>query len=171
MQIQNILEITGVGIAAVAALGGIVVVVAYFISSYSQGSRQQKTEVLASADQLTVFWKDQVSGFKDMVAAQTEKIRMLSVEIGELRGQLNAEKKQNEEFKAIFQGRNPEMDGFMKTMLGVSEQTQKFMADNVQFQKDQHENMVQIKNFMELINRQMSKPDKDLEIKATVTKK
>lgn len=141
MSILEILQIAGIIVGSLATLAG---VVGYVVISYKKSGKERIESVVNASDQLTSFWKDQVEGFKEMVATQNEKIRTLTGEIGELRGQLNAEKKQNEELKKIFQGRDPEMQQFMKTLLGVAEQSQRYMEEDKKYKADQHEALMVI---------------------------
>lgn len=157
-------------IGSIASIGILVGGAGYFLQAWRKGSKEEKTEVVSSADQLSSFWKEQVDGFKEVVATLQEKINTMTGEIGELRGQLNEKTKQAAEYKEILQGQNPEMKQFMETMLAVSEQSQKFMADNVGFQQTQSNVMTEIKDFMSQINANLSLVNKDLKIEATVTK-
>ncbi len=126
MSIQDILTIAAsVLVGTGLFIGG----VGYFISAFKKGGRQEKTDVVSSAEQLTQFWKDQAEGYKIMGEKKeqewNDKFQTLSREVGELRGQLTAEKTQNERLEKIFQNRDPETQEFMKVMLAFAENQNK----------------------------------------------
>lgn len=131
--------------------------VGFLASRFKKGSTEEKIDVISSADQLTSFWREQVDGYKVVVAELTEKIRVLTGEVGELRGQLTAEKKQSEMLEKIFQNRDPE--------------TQKFMEHVMQSIKDQAGVNTEIVRILKEIH-QMSKEEheRDFKIESTVTK-
>lgn len=141
MSILDILKITAIIVGGLSALAG---VLGYLVISYKKSGREKIESVVNSSDQLTGFWRDQVEGFKEMVATQNEKIRTLTGEVGELRGQLNEKTKQAEEYKLIFQGQNPEMKQFMQTMLDVAKQSQAYMTEDKKFKEDQHNALMAI---------------------------
>jgi|GEM_PF-6574254 len=111
--IKLIAEIViGLGVFA----GGI----GYLVSIFKKGTatiKEQSENVVATSDQLTQFWKDQVEGFKQMVAAQDLKLQMLTNDLNKMKGQMEEKEKQNKSYLEILQNRNPEMEQFMKTML------------------------------------------------------
>lgn len=125
----------------------------YLISSYKKGTRAENSEVVSSAENLTNFWKEQADGYKVMMAEKdaswNDRFEKMSREMGELQGQLIAEKKQTERLEAIFKDRNPETEQFMKDTTSA---------------------MSQIMKFMEAINKHMEEEKKELHIEATVSK-
>ena len=161
MPIKDIIQLAA---SIIFSIGVIAAGVGYALSQFRRGNRQDKEEVVSSADQLTNFWKEQVDGFKEIVKAQDEKIQALTREVGELRGQLSSERNQNEELKKIFQNRNPEMEQFMKYM--------------VQATKDQAESHGKIIEVLTALHKMSSsnhaliqETNKDLKIEAVVSKK
>lgn len=171
---MNWIQIIEFALGAFAALGIFAFGAGYLVSQFGKGKKEEKNDIVSSADQLTQFWKEQAEGYKVMMAekdrSNDEKIQKLTREVGELRGQLTSTQEQNKKLEAIFQNRNPEMEAFMKTILAVADQSQKFMADNKIFQQDQHNVMVEIRDFMGHINEHLESVDKDLKIETTVSK-
>lgn len=172
MEIRDIIEliVTVVGSFGLVAFG-----YGYWKYKTREGKDGAKHDILASAEQLTQFWKEQAEGYKLMMQEKEEKmqtqIHELTKQVGELRGQLNEKTTQYEKLERIFQSRDPEQVEFRKTMLLVAEQSQKFMADTYQGQKDTHGIMVEIKEFMQHINDRLEAIDQDIDIKATVSRK
>lgn len=160
---------------SMGGLGLFVFGAGYLVSQFRKGNKEDKTSVLQSAEQLTGFWKEQAEGYKIMMADKDEKhqkqINDLTKEVGELRGALNEKTASYEKLEKIFQGRSPEQDAFMKTMLAVAQQSQTFMADHATFQKTMGDTMSQILSFMTKINTHLEQEGKELEINATVSKK
>ncbi len=117
---------------SIASLGILAGGLGFLMSKFKSGSKEEKEGLISSSEKLTEFWKSQSEGYKIMMEAKDEKWRLeskekdekyrqemqsLTREVGELRGQLNAEKSTNERLEKIFQGRNPEMEEFMKFMI------------------------------------------------------
>jgi pantoate kinase len=167
MQTRDIIELglSFLGGLAVLFFGG-----GYLISQWKAGSKQEKADIISNSSQIVEFYKSERDGYKEIIQTLTEKVRVLTGELGEIRGQLRTEKEQNDRLEKIFQNRNPEMEQFMKTSLEVSKQAQDFMMNNKSFQETQHQVMEEIRNFMKQINENLSLVNKDLKIEATVTK-
>lgn len=122
----------GLGSLGLFAFGG-----GYLKSQFSKGDRQDKNEVLNSSNTIIEFWKSQAENLKIIGEARdkenaekydkmakdfTTQVTTLTREVGEVRGQFNAESKQKEEYLKILQNRNPEMQKFMETMLAATTQ-------------------------------------------------
>lgn len=124
MTIIQILQIIGLVIGALAGLAGVAALLGVAWSQFNKGNRTEKNEVVNSADTIADFWKKQADDYKEMMKVKDDKnstlINELTRKVGELTGQLTAEKAQNERYEKIFQGRNPEMDTFMKFMIQAS---------------------------------------------------
>lgn len=155
-------------IGILASLGLFAFGAGYLWSQAKKGSRVEKSEVISSAEGSKVFWKEQSEDYKEMMRVKDEKndatvkeltiqINALTREVGELRGQLNAEKTQNEKLEKIFQGRSPEMEEFMKFM--------------IQATKDQAESHKKIVEVLEKVHTFAEmEHDRDFKITATVSK-
>jgi hypothetical protein len=151
--LQLVLTIIGVLGSIGLFAGGL----GFLLNRFSKGSSEEKTDVISSADQLTSFWKEQVDGYKTVVSELTEKIRVLTGEIGELRGQLQSEKKQTEMLERIFQNRDPD--------------SQKFMEHVMQSIKDQAGVNTEIVRILkEIHNMSKEEHERDFKIESTVTK-
>lgn len=155
-------------IGSITSLGVLAAGIGYLMGTARKKERDEKTEVVSSADQVSMFWKDQANEYKEMMKIRDEKndgkvkdltseVNLLTKEVGELRGQLNAEKTQNERYEKIFQGRSPEQEEFMKFM--------------IQATKDQAESH---KGIMEVLNKVYKfaemEHDRDFTVTAKVTK-
>lgn len=117
---SNILPTIGYIVAGLSSVGVFFGGVGYLISKYKGGSLEQKSEsndLISSNDQIKLFYKEQNEDRQRIIETQNEKIQALTREVGELRGQFNAETKQKEEYLAILQNRNPEMQKFMELLV------------------------------------------------------
>lgn len=168
MFFNNILEISGIVAGLLIGLAGVSALIGVAVSQYRKGSRDEKTDVVSSAEKLTQFWREQADGYKLMMEERdkenTEKINQLTREVGELRGQLNEKQTQYEKVEKILQGRNPEQDAFMKTMIASAELSKKFVVENTQnwnknieFQKQLNEALREIADFVRRINTHLEK--------------
>lgn len=150
------------GICAAAALLG----VAY--AQFRKGNRQERIDEVSSNEKLTSFWKEQAEGYKIMMTEKDSKnqlqINDLTRQVGELRGQLNAETKQKTEYLAILQGKDESNKTFVATMLSVAEQAQSFM-------KNQGDNNLEVARILKEIHAMAkAEHDRDFKVEATVTK-
>lgn len=132
----------------------------YLVSKYKGGSSEEKAEsadLISSNDQIKQFYKDQNDDLKTINQALSDKIEVLTREVGEIRGQLNAERKQKEEYYAILQNRDPETKKFMEYVIE---------ACNTQAQVN--------KEVLEVLNKLHTlandEQNRDLKVTATVTK-
>lgn len=129
--LQVVAVLTGLGVFF--AGGG------YLYSRFIGGTKEQKAEsvdLIASNDTIKQFYKEQNDDLKEINKALGEKVEVLTREVGEIRGQLNAETKQKADYLAILQNRNPEMQKFMEIMIqAVKDQTQV----NINFAENQKE--------------------------------
>lgn len=101
----------------------------YALKFFNKDSREEKSDVVSSANTIMEFWKNQAEQYKlisdEKEKSYSEKINNLIREVGELRGQLTAETAQKKEYLAILQNRDPETKKFMEIMLEfVKEQTE-----------------------------------------------
>ncbi len=150
--------------AAGLAAGGL----GFLIYSFQKKQIEAKTDVISSADTLTNFWKEQVEGFKEVIKELNLKLdkqkdehnmemKKLLTELGEVRGQLNAESKQKTECLTILQNRDPE--------------TKKFMEYMIQAVKDQTEAQAgMMKVLSEIHKMAKAEHDRDFNITATVSR-
>lgn len=164
METRTIIEFV---LGTILSLGVLTGGIGYLVSQYKKGGKLQEEEVVSSADKLTQFWKDQADGYKEMMETKdktnSEQINSLSTQVGELRGQLTAALNQNEELKKIFQGRSPEMEQFMKSMVQAN-------TDQMENQKKMTIALDKILGTVLESNKLLKEEAKDLEIVATVTK-
>ncbi len=151
--LQMILTIVGI----VGSIGIFAGGIGFLFSKFQKGNKEDKADALTSADQLTNFWKEQVEGFKLIIADQTEKIRILTGEVGELRGQLVAEKKQNEMAREILQNRDPETKRFME-----------HMVQSIKDHSETHKEIIRILG--EIHSMSIAEHDRDFKVTANVTK-
>lgn len=172
MTVKDIVEITG---AAVLVLGTLFGGAGFLIWSYKKSGRQERKDVTETADTISNFWKNQAEELKGILQTKdvefntkitaltkdfTDQITGLTEKVGILTGQLAAEKNQNERLEKIFQGRNPEMEAFMKYMVGSSEQHSKT-----------HEAMLKVLNDLHGMSESNHKIlEKDLKVESVITK-
>lgn len=132
---ETILLIIGI----IASLGIFAGGLGFLLSRFSKGKKEERQDIVQSSEQLTQFWKDQADGFKEMLETKTTelnaKINDLSREVGELRGQLNAEKKANEKLEMIFQNRDPQTQEFMKLLTASAVKADEFRLNYEQDEK------------------------------------
>lgn len=144
----------------------------YLINLFKKGGREEKDDIITSSEKLTEFFKSQSEGYKIMMEAKDEKWRVelkekdekyrievqsLTREVGELKGQLNAEKATNERLEKIFQNRSPEMEEFMK-----------FMVQAVKDQTESHQKIVEV--LFDIHKMAKDEHERDFSITAQVTK-
>lgn len=126
---QTILVIVG----SITSLGILAGGIGYCISSFKKGSKEEKNEVITTSQEIINFWRSQAENLQVILERKekewNERFQLISSELGELRGQLNAEKIQNERLEKIFQGKNPEQEEFMRFMVKAVEGRDKVYAD------------------------------------------
>lgn len=155
-------------IGSLASLGLLAGGIGYLLSKVNKGSREEKSDVISSADQLAGFWKEQVEGFRAVIAELTAKIekqkddhnaemKKVLTELGEVRGRLGAETKAKEEYLAILQNRDPETKEFMK-----------FMVKSVEDQGETHKELIRILG--EIHTMAKAEHERDFKVTATVSK-
>lgn len=160
MEIQSIGKILLIILSSLAGLGLFFFGGGYLISKFKNGSKEEEAEsvdLIKSNDTIKAFYKEQNEDLKTINKELGAKVELLTREVGEIKGQLNAETKAKEEYLAILRGRDPE--------------TKKFMELLVQAVKDQQEANAGILETLAEIHR-MVKADheKEIHIDATVSK-
>lgn len=132
----------------------------YLISKWRSGTKEEEAEsrdLISSNDQIKQFYKDQNDDLKAINKALSDKVEMLTREVGEIKGQLNAETKVKEEYLAILRGRDPE--------------TKKFMELMVQSVKDQAESQKEIIRVLsEIHSYAKQEHEREVHIEAQITK-
>lgn len=161
---MNAIDIILSAVGGFISLGILAAGFGYAYAQFKRGTNQQQTDAVESETQLTKYWKDQVDGFKVMVTELNRRVEVLSGELNQLKGQLVEKEKQNREYLAILQDRDPQTQTFMSDMT-------QFVKDQAVFQKDVHQTMVDIHAFMNSILPYFEMVGKDLTIEATVSKK
>lgn len=148
--ITIILQISGIlGALGVFFGGG-----GYLISKYKGGTREEKEEsadIISSNDQIKQFFKDQNEDYKLIIKEQGVKIEGLTREIGEIRGQLNAETNQKKEYLAILENRDPAMKASLDLLVQsvkdqqvVNKEIVRILGEIHSMAKDEHERDFQI---------------------------
>lgn len=77
---------------------------------WRSGANKTSTEVIAT-------YREQVGQLKGELKEERDKRESLNNQLGHLRGEFEAQKKKTEEYQAILQNRNPEMQKFMEVVL------------------------------------------------------
>lgn len=126
---MNIKVILGFIIGIPTGLGLFAFGAGYLWSQIKKGNKQGKdesNELIKSNDDIKAIYKEQNSDLKEINKVLGEKIEALTREVGEIRGQLNSEKAQNERLEKIFQGRDPENQKFMEYMINATKTHDEF---------------------------------------------
>ncbi len=148
-------------VSSIASLGVLAGGIGYLVSSFKKGSKKEKDDVISSAETLTKFWQEQAEGYKLMnsqrEAEWNDKFQAMSREIGELRGELNAESKQKKEYLDILQNRDPESKKFMEMMINAAEK-----------QSEVNKEVVRVLGEIHAMTKE--EHDREVHIEATVTK-
>ena len=104
-----------------ASLGIFVGGIGYFIGLFRKGSKQEKSEVINSSQEVITFWKTTAENYQTILSTKekdwNEKFQGLTREFGELKGKYEAEKAQTERLEKIFQNRDPESQKFMELVI------------------------------------------------------
>lgn len=149
-------------IASIAALGILAGGIGYVISSFKKGGRQERSDVISSAETFAKFWQEQAEGYKSMMESKdikyTDQINALSREVGELKGQLNAETQQKKEYLDILQNRDPETKKFMEFMVQATTTQAAINQEIIETLKEIHKMVLEERK-------------KELHLDATLTKK
>ena len=138
--------------------------IGYFYVRIIQG----KKSGIEDSSQITDFWKKRADDYKLMLDEKesahiqrvkdlSEQVNNLTREVGELRGQLNSEKKQNDKLEQIFQNRDPETKEFMLLMI-------KAVADQNLINKEVVGILKEIHNMSKLEH------ERDFSVTSTITK-
>lgn len=155
MQIKEILQLV---FLVLGGLSFVAIAIAVVYRLVTKDNRQEKSEIINSAEEGTNFWKDQYKELKEINAIRDEKnadlINTLTEKVGILTGQLKTEKEQTDRLEKIFQNRNPEMEKFMQYMVTSSEEQTKINKGIVDTLEDIHA---------------MVKEERDRELKVTST--
>lgn len=135
--------------------------IGYLISQFKTGTRQANNDIVSSSNEIITFYKTENDNLKIIMTekdkSNDEKFRQLTAEIGELRGQLNSEKANNERLEKIFQNRDPD--------------TQKFQESMIQFVNDQsavHVKIVQV--LSEIHSLAIDEHNRDFKLTTTIEK-
>lgn len=161
---MSLIDIIKIGSQIAAGVGFLGAGIGFLVYSFKKSTRDESKAVTESADTIADFWKNQANEYKTMMATKDEKytsqINELTTQVGELRGQLNAEKATNERLEKIFQNRNPEMEEFIR-----------YMVQAVQNINEVHTSMVKVLSdihAMSTSNHEMLA--KELKIETTIIK-
>lgn len=144
----------------------------YVVRLFNKDTKEEKSDVVSSANTIMEFWKNQAEEYKvigdekdkrhsekiaELTKDFTAQITALTREVGELKGQLTAESIQKKEYLAILQNRDPETKKFMEIMLKAEE-------DHDASHKEMMEVLSQIHKMTK------DEHDRDFKIVSTVTK-
>ncbi len=146
------LGLGGLGVCA----GGI----GYFWGKINGGNKEAKaesTDLISDSEKIKNFYKEQNEELKVINKTLGDKVEALTREVGEIRGQLNAETKQKADILAILQGRDPETKKFME-----------FMVQAVKDQTESHQKIVDV--LSEIHKMAKDEHERDFKVEATVTK-
>lgn len=157
--------LTTVGI--IGSLGLFAGGIGFLWSKIKGGTKEAKAEsttIIATNDTIKNFFKEQNDDLKEINKILGEKVEALTREVGEIRGQLNAETKQKGEYLAILQNRDPETKKFMEYMVQAVKDQSQSMKDQAETNRE----IIRILGEIHVMTKQ--EHDRDLNITATVTK-
>ena len=108
-------------ITSIGSLGILAGGMGYLINTFRKGSKIEKTEVMTTSQEVINFWKSQAENYQTILDKKESewntKFQELTRQIGEIQGQLSAEKAQNERLEKIFQNRDPDHQKFMESVM------------------------------------------------------
>lgn len=149
-----------IGASILAGLGVFAFGGGYLLSKWRTGSKEEQAEgrdLISSNDQIKQFYKEQNDDLKNINNALGEKVEALTREVGEIRGQLNAEVRQKEAYLKILENRDPETKKFME-----------LMTNAVKDQQIVNKEIVRI--LSEIHSMSTDEHNRDFKVTATVTK-
>ncbi len=130
-------------------------------ASFRKGAKEEKQEVMGSSQEIINFWKGQAENLQTILDRKeqdwNEKFQGLTREMGELRGQLNAERAQNDRLEKIFQNRDPETQKFMELVMKAIENQQMANQEFLKTLKEIHELVAQENNREMKVEAKISK--------------
>ena len=169
MTLQQIILYVFGGLGSIGILGGGLGVL---INQLRKAPREEKKDVMDSANSIMEFWKNQAEQLKvindtkdkeynDRISVVTkeftDKINILSKEVGTLTGRLDAAEKAKAEYLEILQDKD-----------NSSQEFRKFMVDSMKNQLETHQKMVAVLNDIHGMTK--AEHDRDFTVNATVTK-
>lgn len=146
----------GLGFIGIGTLAG---GIGLLFNMFKKKPRDENNEIITSATNQMEFWKKQHEEEKEIGKIKEEKyttrvdeitkdftsqINLLSREVGELKGQLNAEKAQNERLEKIFQNRDPETQKFMEYMVKAMENQDKMLNEIYKLTKSEQDRELKV---------------------------
>lgn len=153
MNLQFIQQITGI----IVGLGILAAALGYLFTQFFRGG----SEALKSDTERINFFQKEAKDYKEMMASDrkefTAKIETLTRQVGELRGQLEGEKKLREQYEALIKDRNPETEKFRE-----------FMVKAVEDQNNVNKEVVNV--LKEIFIMTKAEHDKDFKVEITTTK-
>lgn len=128
--------------AAVAGLLGVA------FAQFRKGNRNESGEIIE-------FYKKQAESYKEMMETTrkeyTDKHELLVKEVGQLRGELSAEKKLREQAELILKDKNPETQAFMTLVTNavndqgkINKQVVEILQEIHEYAQEEHERDIKI---------------------------
>lgn len=157
---MNLPDIIIYTVSILISLGTLAGGVGYLWGKVKVGNKEVKNEsvdLIRDNDAIKQFYKEQNDDLKEINKVLGLKVESLIREVGELKGQLNAEMAQRKEYQLILENRDPE--------------TKKFMDHMVQSIRDHSETHKEIIRVLSEIHA-MTKAEyrKDFTVESTITK-
>lgn len=160
MNFSDLGEIAIIIMGSITSVGILVGGAGYLLGKWKGSTKEERAEsveILSNNDQIKQFYKEQNDDLKVINKSLSEQIQQLTREVGELRGQLNAETKAKSEYLAILQNRDPETKKFMEFMMKAEQ-------DHAQT----HAEIIRILSEIHVMSK--AEHDRDFKVEATVTK-
>lgn len=144
---------------SLTALAAITALIGVAYAQFRKGSRDESNAVVTSADNISEFWHKQADEYKAMMAVKEEsfqkqfsdsteryqkQISELTEKVGVLTGKLANSTEYADKLEKIFQGRNPEMEAFMKFMVQSSNEQGELMRQAVKDATESHTQIITV---------------------------
>lgn len=144
-------------VSIIASVGIFVGGIGYFVSLFRKGSKQEKSDVISSSQEVITFWKTQAENYQTILAQKekewNEKFTGITREFGELKGKYDAEKAQTDRLEKIFQNRDPESQKFMELVISaignqnkVNTEVVRVLSEIHTLAKDEHDREIHVES-------------------------
>ncbi len=144
-QLIQIIEFVLGGIVSLGVLAG---GIGYLVSQFSKGKGDEKKDDLETQNELTLYLKNQVEGYKEIADKQNKKIADMDKELTTFKALIEEKDKTIAKYLEILQNRNPDLEKSLKEISA---------------------SMSDIKVFMQHVDTHLEKSSKDMKITGTVT--
>lgn len=118
-------------IEGIAAAGVVVLGLGYLFSQFIIGRNSHRKEELDTENSLTTFLKNQIDGFKELIALQNNKIEQLGKELAATQATITEKDKTIKTYFDIIQNRNPELENVLSQILDFMKKINEHMESEL----------------------------------------